>query len=103
ELGAVVLRGAQRLALRQQEIACEAVFHAHDFAHLSELADAFEQDHFHVGLSVVRISVQGRWIGAGGPGGLRLAAARARNATTVSSKPTSDISTIGQPNRPTVK
>ena len=55
ELGAVVLGGAQRLALRQQEIARKAVLDAHDFAHLAELGDAFEQDHFHLGLSVVRI------------------------------------------------
>ena len=33
---------AQGLAARQQEIAGKAVFHAHDVAHLAELADAFE-------------------------------------------------------------
>ena len=44
---------AQRLAARQQEIAGKAVFHAHDFAHLAELADAFEQDHFHCRYSLI--------------------------------------------------
>ena len=52
ELGAVILGGAQRLALREQEIARETVLDADDFAHLTELGDAFEQDHFHVGLSM---------------------------------------------------
>ena len=33
----VVGGGAQRLAARQQEIAGEAVLHAHDVAHLAEL------------------------------------------------------------------
>ena len=47
EARAVFLGGAQRLALRQQEIARKAVLDAHDFAHLAELGDAFEQDHFH--------------------------------------------------------
>ena len=55
ELGAVVLGGPKRLALRQQEIAREAVLHADDFAHLAELGDTLQQDHFHLGLSVVRM------------------------------------------------
>src|SRR5476649_2561846 len=41
----VLGRRAQRLAARQQEIAGEAVLHAHDVAHLSELSDAFEQNY----------------------------------------------------------
>ena len=52
-LRAVVLGGAQRLALRQQEIAREPVLDADDFTHLAELGDAFEQNDFHFGLSVV--------------------------------------------------
>src|SRR5262249_22572888 len=47
ESGAIVLGGTQRLALRQQKIACEAVLDAHDFAHLAELGHAFEQNDFH--------------------------------------------------------
>jgi hypothetical protein len=47
ELGAVILGGAQRLALREQEIARETVLDAHDLAHLAELGDTFEQNHFH--------------------------------------------------------
>ena len=38
---------AQRLLLRQQEVAGEAVLHLHHIAHLAELFDAFEQDHLH--------------------------------------------------------
>ena len=54
ELGALGLEplhvgggGAQRLALRQQEIAGIAVAHADDLAHLAELGDPLEKDHFH--------------------------------------------------------
>ena len=42
---ALVARSA--LPLRQQEIAGKAVLDAHHLAHLAELGDAFEQNHFH--------------------------------------------------------
>ena len=45
----VVLAGAQRLLLRQQEVAGEAGLHLHHVAHLSELFDTLEQDQFHIG------------------------------------------------------
>ena len=44
----VGLRGPQGLAPRQEEVACETVFHAHALAHLAELGDAFEQDDVHM-------------------------------------------------------
>ena len=47
EIFAVGLGGAQRLLLRQQEVAGKAVLHLHLVAHLAELLDAFEQDHLH--------------------------------------------------------
>ena len=47
EARAVVLGGAQRLALRQQKVARKAVFDAHDVAHLAEPADTFKQNDFH--------------------------------------------------------
>ena len=47
EARAVLLGGTQRLALGQEKIARKAVLDAHDVAHLAELGDAFEQDHFH--------------------------------------------------------
>jgi hypothetical protein len=37
----------QGLAARQQKVASKAVLDAHDVAHLAELADTLEQDHFH--------------------------------------------------------
>ena len=43
----VVLGGAERLALGQQEVAGIAVADADDVAHLAEAGDAFEQDHLH--------------------------------------------------------
>ena len=43
----VFLGRAQSLAFGEQEIAGKAVFDAHGLAHLAELGDAFEQDHFH--------------------------------------------------------
>ena len=55
ELGAAAVeilavgRGrTQGLFLRQQEIAREAGLHLHDVAHLAEIGDALEQDHFHL-------------------------------------------------------
>ena len=42
EAGLVVFGGAQRLALRQKEIACKTVLDADCFAHLAELCDTFE-------------------------------------------------------------
>ena len=47
-LGAVVGGGAQRLAALEQEIAGIAVANLHDFAHLAELAHAFQQNDFHI-------------------------------------------------------
>jgi hypothetical protein len=44
---AVVCGGAQRLAALQQEIAGEPVPDLHDFAHLTELGDALQQNDFH--------------------------------------------------------
>ena len=44
---AVLLRGAQRLAARQQKVTGKAVLDAHDLTHLAEIGDTFEQDHFH--------------------------------------------------------
>ena len=37
----------QGLAAREQKVAGKAVLDAHDVAHLAELADTLEQDHFH--------------------------------------------------------
>jgi hypothetical protein len=51
-LGLVGFGRAERLALRQQKVAGKAVLDAHDLAHLSELGDAFEQNHFHGGSPV---------------------------------------------------
>ena len=48
----VLLGGAQRLAFGQEVIARKPVLDAHDFAHLSELGDALEQDHFHCRISI---------------------------------------------------
>ena len=55
ELGALGLEalevgfgGAQRLALRQEEVAGVAVLDVDDVAHLAELGDAFEQNDLHV-------------------------------------------------------
>ena len=47
EILAVLIGGAQGLALRQQEVAGKAVFDGDDIAHLAEAADTFEQDHLH--------------------------------------------------------
>src|SRR5665213_1000232 len=46
EIGQIVLGRAQRLFLRQQEIAGEAGLHLHDLPHLTELLDALEEDDF---------------------------------------------------------
>ena len=55
KLGALIVEallvgagGAQRFALRQQEIARKAVAHLNGFAHLAQFGDAFEQNDFHV-------------------------------------------------------
>jgi hypothetical protein len=42
ELGAIVFGGAQCLALRQQEIASEAVLYVYNLSHLAELGNAFK-------------------------------------------------------------
>ena len=54
ELGALAFElllvgfvGAQRLALRQQEVAGEAVLDLDGFAHLAEAGNAFEKNDFH--------------------------------------------------------
>ncbi len=54
EIGALALElllvrfgGAQGLAARQQEIPGEAVLDAHRVAHMAELGDALQQNHFH--------------------------------------------------------
>ncbi len=61
ELLAVGIVGAQRLALRQQEIAGEAVADADDVSHLAEAGDALEKDDFHGSYSVrVMIMWKGR-------------------------------------------
>src|SRR5262249_33916781 len=55
----VLLRGAQRLALSQQEVACIAVLDAHYVADLAEFGDTFEQNHFHRGCSIIAIGKKG--------------------------------------------
>ena len=47
ELLLVGLVGAQRLALRQQEVAGEAVLDLDGVAHLAEAGNAFEKNDFH--------------------------------------------------------
>jgi hypothetical protein len=46
-VGAVVLGGAQRLLLRQQEVARVTVLDVDDVAHLAEAADALKQNNLH--------------------------------------------------------
>jgi hypothetical protein len=47
--GAVVLVGAKRLLLRQEEVSGVARLHLHHISHLSQLVDALEQDQFNSG------------------------------------------------------
>jgi hypothetical protein len=47
ELRQIASGGAQRLALRHQIVAREAVFDGDHVAHLTELLDPLEQDHLH--------------------------------------------------------
>ena len=47
EVGAVVLGRAQRLLLRQQEVARVAILDVDDVAHLAEAADALKQNNLH--------------------------------------------------------
>ncbi len=47
EVGAVVLGRAQRLLLRQQEVARVTVLDVDDVAHLAEAADALKQNNLH--------------------------------------------------------
>ena len=54
----VVLGGAERLALRQEEVAGIAVADADDIAHLAEAGDAFEKDDLH-GDSPCSVQVRG--------------------------------------------
>ena len=51
EPGEVVLRRAQRLLLRQQEVAGIAVLDVDDVAHLAEAADALKKNDLHAVLS----------------------------------------------------
>ncbi len=60
---AIGFRGAQRLALRQQEVAGEAVLDGDHVAHLSEASDALEQDDLHV---LRLLSLSDRSVAAGG-------------------------------------
>jgi hypothetical protein len=46
----VSIVGAQRLALRQQEIARETVLNADRIAHLAKFGDSFEKYDFHLGV-----------------------------------------------------
>ncbi|MNC91000.1 hypothetical protein D3C83_71790 [compost metagenome] len=52
----VVVGGAQRLLLRQQEVAREARLHLDDVAHLPERLDTFQKDHIHGSNSNLRPS-----------------------------------------------
>ena len=54
----VVLGGAERLALRQKEVAGIAVADADDVAHLAEAGDAFEQNDLH-GILLCFVQVNG--------------------------------------------
>src|SRR5262249_39162099 len=49
ELGFIGFGDAQRLVVRQQEIAREAIAHLHDIADAAEIFDAFQQNEFHGG------------------------------------------------------
>src|SRR5690606_29462196 len=51
ELLLVGLAGAQRLALRQKEVARKAVLHLHHVAHLAEAWDTFQKNDFHRSVS----------------------------------------------------
>src|SRR5690554_4890274 len=53
ENGEVLLVGSERLALRQQIVACEAGANLNDVAHLAEILDTLEQDHFHFSILLV--------------------------------------------------
>ena len=94
-----VVRGrTKRLAAGQQKIAGETVFHANDIAHLTEFADALEQDHFH---SCLLLNLNFGWMShvqerVGGP---RLADTRPRNPIAVSTSPSRQRASIGQPSR----
>ncbi len=60
EAGLVLLRGPERLALRQEVVARIAVLDVHDLAHLAELGDALQQDHLHGCLLTSRRRAGGR-------------------------------------------
>jgi hypothetical protein len=47
EVSAVLRRGAQRLLLRQQDVARVSVLDVDDVAHLAEAADALQENDFH--------------------------------------------------------
>src|SRR5882672_9503841 len=55
EVGDVVLGGAQRLLLRQQEVAGVTGLHLHHVAHLTELGHALQQDDVHRHDCVLRL------------------------------------------------
>ena len=79
ELGAGCLGRAQRLAVRHQVVAREAVLDGDDVAHLTELLDPLEQDHLHAAFP---------------PGAT---ANGWRTCAQSSTKPSSSTARIGQP------
>src|SRR6185437_15018903 len=55
EIGKVLFRRAQRLFLRQEEVARIARAHLHDLTHLAEILDPLEEDHIqHVSLALAQ-------------------------------------------------
>src|SRR5215467_342170 len=49
----IVSSGAKGFAPWQQEVTGEAVLHTHNVAHMSELSNSLEQDHFHFSYSSI--------------------------------------------------
>ena len=87
---AVVLGGAQRLLLRQQEVAGVAVLDVDDVAHLAEAADALEENDLHGVCSLIvcaRFDVDEVEMGGVAGGGHRVAGgAAARPCSSESSQ-----------------
>ena len=95
---AIGLGGAERLALRQEEIAGEAVLDGHHVAHLAEAADALKKDHLHVlapGFACVSIRIG--WVAA--RGGAFSCSTRA--ARRISPRPGSGACSVRAASRPT--
>src|SRR5205814_7258259 len=86
--GAVLGGGAQCLAALEQEIAGKTVANLHDFAHLTELGHAFQQNDFHFLFSFWMIDIWG-WVKsyAAGSGGGRERIKRSRNPNKASARP----------------